>query len=203
MITNGSFPGSREKLVFFSIGVLLALGAMPQSSHALEVWDGPSITFTDPEGGDPTHPANQDRITASVWITRAAGSGQGGIYNARVETAYQHSLSPVGTEWASGQLTNYASLIYQNWEAWASNRPPDTVGQDAVLHVIPEDVYLSVQFTSWGVGHSGMSGFSYVRSTPSIPEPSSALLSLAGLGLIKGIQAYRWRRRRTVKCDAV
>jgi hypothetical protein len=203
MITNGSLPGSRQKRRFFSIGALLALGAMLQSSHALEVWDGPTITFTDQDGADPTQATNQDRITGNVWITRSAGSGQGGIYNARVESGYQHSLSPVGTEWASGALTNYASLIYTNWEAWTGLRPPDTVGQDAVLHVVSDDVYLSIQFTSWGVGRGGMSGFSYVRSTPSIPEPAPALLSLAGFGVIKGIQAYRSRRRRDVKRDAI
>jgi hypothetical protein len=199
MITDGSSPGFREKPRFISIVALLALGAMLQSTHALEVWNGPTITFIDPDGADPAQAINQDRITESVWITRSAGSGQGGIYNARVETGYQHSLSPVGTEWASGDLMNYASLVYQNWEAWTGNRPPDTVGQDAVLHIIPEDVYLAVQFTSWGIGRNGMSGFSYVRSTPSIPEPSSGLLSLAGLGLFEGVQAYRWRRRRSAK----
>jgi len=54
------------------------------------------------------------------------------------------------------------------------------IGQDAVLHLISDDIYLSIKFTGWG-GAGG--SFSYDRSTPTpVPEPSAyALILLAGL----------------------
>ena len=58
-----------------------------------------------------------------------------------------------------------------------------------MLHLISDDIYLSIKFTSWG-GSSG--GFSYNRSTPAVPEPSSAVLILAGLAaaaLFRGFPA--------------
>ena len=51
------------------------------------------------------------------------------------------------------------------------------VGRPAVVHLITEDIYFSVDFLSWG-GRSG--GFSYERSTLSVPEPSSSILALTG-----------------------
>ena len=158
-----------------------ALTALP--AGAAEIWNGPPMTFTNLAGSDPTLPSSHDRITLDVWLTRGATHG---LYNAAVESGYS-SLSPVGTEWAYGVLANYASLNYQTWVAWSGKHPPSIVGQDAVLHVIPEDIYLAIQFTSWNQ-RSG--GFSYSRSTPPVPEPSSALLMLAGTAAFAGVRGY-------------
>src|SRR5207302_5466183 len=132
-------------------------------TKAAQVWTGPSIGFTNFAGSDPMAPSSQDRITPSVWLTRNSDRG---IFNAVVENTYTHSLSPIGTEWAYGELSNYSSLIYNDWEDWFGGRnaggPAVTLGLDAVLHVIPEDIYIAVRFTSWG-GNGG--GFSYQRST--------------------------------------
>lgn len=38
------------------------------------------------------------------------------------------------------------------------------VGKSAVLHLIPNDIYLDIKFLSWG--QAGGGGFSYQRSTP-------------------------------------
>ncbi len=161
-------------------------------SGAIEVWNGPLITFTNISGSDPNEATNQDRITSDVYLVRGALRG---IYNAALEPSYSHLSSPVGTEWAYGQLNNYASLVYTDWEDWfggkAGGGPPSTLGKDAVLHIIPEDIYLSIQFTSWGVR---MGGFSYVRSTPFAPEPSAGVMMLTGLGALRGFQYYRRRR---------
>src|SRR5207244_2252607 len=111
----------------------------------------------------PTQDTNQDRLTANVWITR--GDSQG-IYNAAVEIGFNHFASPADTEWSDGTLTNYASLTYVDWNTWVKlqhSGPGSTVGVDAVVHLISDDIYLSVNFTSWG-GAGG--GFSYARSTP-------------------------------------
>ena len=149
------------------------------------------MTFTNLPDSNPTLPSSQDRLTPDVWLTRGALHG---LYNAAVESSYS-SLSPVGTEWAYGTLPSYASLNYQTWVLWnggSGGGPPSMVGQDAVLHVIPEDIYLAIQFTSWNQ-RSG--GFSYSRSTPPVPEPSSALLMLAGTAAFTGA-AFRQKARR-------
>src|SRR5882672_2739310 len=153
-----------------SVLLLLAI-----SAHAATVWDGPTIRFTKSNYANPLLAENQDRLTANVWITR--GSSQG-LFNANTESSFTHYLSPAGTEWANGSLENYATLSYTNWNRWAAGVNPNpraTVGVQAVLHLIPDDIYLSVQFTSWsggapGGGPSSGGGFSYLRSTP-VPEP--------------------------------
>lgn len=166
-------------LAALTITTLTALQA-----SATEIWNGRLMIFTNLAGSDPTLPSSQDRITLDVWLTRGPTHG---LYNVAVESSYS-SLSPVGTEWAYGELANYASLNYQTWVAWNGQNPPSMVGQDAVLHVIPEDVYLGIQFTFWNIGSGG---FSYSRSTPPVPEPSSALLMLTGAAFFAGVGRYQ------------
>jgi len=109
---------------------------------------------------------NQDRMTSNVWITRGAIQG---IFNAAVESSFAHFSSPAGTEWANGTLANYASLTYHDWNSWAKGvnvNPPSTVGVDAVVHLISDDIYVGIKFTFWG-GSTGL--FAYQRTTPPLP----------------------------------
>lgn len=155
--------------------------AIASLSPAVEVWTGPLTTFTLASGADPTLAVNQDRITANIWITRAAYQG---IYNAKTETAYTSYSSPADTEWSYGTLTNYASLTYTNWQGWNGKNPTNSIGRAAVVHLISDNIYLSVEFTSWG--SQGAGGFSYLRSTPAPPAPPPPLLShcsVTGRGL--------------------
>lgn len=157
---------------------------IPAAKAQGTVWNGPLVTFTKAGGANPNLAANQDRLTSDIWLTR--GNSQG-LYNAHNEGGFSHFSSPTGTEWATGSLANYASLTYTDWNSWAKGvnaGPPSTVGVNAVLHLIPENTYLSVRFTSWTSGGAG-GGFSYLRSTP-VPEPSLALLLLLGLPLLLG-----------------
>src|SRR5438552_6438140 len=164
--------GTAHSIRSISSSVLLLLAI---SAHAATVWDGPTISFTKSNYANPLLAENQDRLTANIWITR--GSSQG-LFNANTESHFTHFLSPAGTEWANGSLENYATLSYTDWNHWAKGVNPNpyaTVGVQAVLHLIADDIYLSVQFTSWTGGNPdpGFSyggGFSYLRSTP-VPEP--------------------------------
>lgn len=139
------------------------------AAPAAQVWTGPLTSFTLASGADPTLAVNQDRITTNVWITRGAFQG---IYNAKTETNYTSYSSPADTEWSYGTLANYASLTYTNWQGWNDKTPTNTIGKAAVLHLISDNIYLSVEFTSWG--RQGAGGFSYLRSTPgpTAPPPS-------------------------------
>lgn len=156
-------PGALRLIV--AIVLPLAILSMARAST---VWTGPTISYSQP-APDPTQPANQDRLTDHVWITRGLTAG---IFNASTETTYTHYFSPADTEWADGTTANYASLSYTNWEAWARDLhggPPNTIGVNAVVHLISENIYLDIQFTSWGMQSAG--GFSYIRSTPTVAPP--------------------------------
>jgi hypothetical protein len=129
------------------------------------VWNGPDITFNHISGTDPTQPTNQDRLTSDVWITRGATMG---IFNAAQETGFTSGVSPADTEWADGTTANYASLSYTNWDYWAHTihgGPPNTVGINAVMHLISDNIYVNVRFTFWEMMAGG---FTYVRSTPGL-----------------------------------
>ncbi|HWD18075.1 MAG TPA: hypothetical protein VHB20_02260 [Verrucomicrobiae bacterium] len=142
---------------------LLALGAPKLAAQSAVVWTGPLITYNQP-APDPTQPANQDRITPDVWLTRASSKG---LFNAFNETGAGFE-SPTNTEWAFGDLTNYSSLSYSNWLDWLNGASPVTlVGQPAVLHLISDNIYIAIEFTFWGQHASG--GFTYQRSTPPPP----------------------------------
>jgi hypothetical protein len=141
---------------FGVIGVLILAG----SAGAQTVWTGPEITFTKPNGANWKLPENQDRITDNVWITRKDAAG---IYNIAVEPGFGGG-SPADTEWASGSAADYEDLVFQTWINWVTNCPPCSVNVDAVVHLISEDIYIDIRFTSWSC--CGAGGFSYVRSTP-------------------------------------
>lgn len=165
-------------------------GIMDFRARGATLWTGPILTFTEPAGGSGSDPNNQDRLSADVWLTRNATQG---LFNAALETGYTHFSSPADTEWAFGSLANYASLTYANWETWNGHNPPAMVGHPAVVHLISEDIYLSLDFLSWG-GVSG--GFSYERSTPAIPEPAAGAFALAAVGLclLRGLPRRTARR---------
>ncbi|HTB83855.1 MAG TPA: hypothetical protein VK742_09395 [Candidatus Sulfotelmatobacter sp.] len=136
------------------------LALVPSWTSAATIWDGPLISYNQPSS-DPTQASNQDRITPDVWLTRAASKG---LFNAFSETSAT-AFSPANTEWAFGTLTNYASLHYTNWLALLNGASPVTlVGQQLVVHLISDDIYIAMQITLWNSGGSG--GFAYQRSTP-------------------------------------
>src|ERR1051326_4427802 len=129
--------------------VLLFAANAAQEAKAATIWTGPLTNYTHANFSNPTLAINQDRLTSDIWLTRSSSQG---LYNAFDEGSFSHFFSPQGTEWATGFLTNYASLSYTDWNSWAKGvnaGPLSTVGVNAVLHLIPDDTYLSIKFTSW------------------------------------------------------
>lgn len=125
-----------------------------------ERWNGPLVTFAKANGTDPAMEANQDRITDNVWLPRGNDGGQ--IYNAKTENDAGKSSSPAGTEWAVGTLDRVGELKFAAFRT-AVGSPKNIVGKDLVLHLVEDDIYLSVKFTSWAQNKGG--GFAYERST--------------------------------------
>lgn len=125
-----------------------------------DIWQGQKITFTKSASADPNLKANQDSITPSVSITR--GNSGGEIYNIIEESQSSKGSSPSGTEWSIGEVSEIENLNFASFRT-AVVSPRQVVGKSLVLHIIKEDVYLSVEFKSWGQGQNG--DFSYERST--------------------------------------
>lgn len=156
------------------ICAVAAAALLSTAADAAIVWTGPKITFTKPNFADWTLPENQDRITDNVWITR---KDMEGIFNIQVEESYLQDFSPADTEWATGSAADYANLTFEPWAIWHGHFPPGTIGVDAVLHLITDDIYIDITFLTWTAIMGG--GFSYERSTP-IPAPSGLVLLAAG-----------------------
>ena len=153
-----------RKTYFLSILIILFISCAkdeePNDVSSATTWNGEKVTFTKIDGADPTDEANQDRINAEVWITRGNNGGQ--IYNAKSETDSSKYSSPSGTEWSVGTTDDISSLVFNNFRT-AVSKPKDVVGKDLVLHLIEDDIYLDIKFTSWSQGQKG--GFAYQRSS--------------------------------------
>ncbi len=146
--------------------VMLVFGLAVTSAQAQQVWSGYDYAFSKDAFADATQADNQDRITDSVWITR--GNAQG-LFNAVTQAAYSN-LGPDDTEWAYGLAADWQNLTFAPWQTWASSNPPGTVGQDAVVHLITDDIYIDIRFTAWGQMSSSGGSFSYVRAAePTCP----------------------------------
>ncbi len=159
------------------LAIALLTACVPASADTL-VWNGPMIEFTKPDHADWTLPVNQDRLTDNVWLTRAEIMP---LFNIAVERSYMAG-SPADTEWAFGPTqadnpgpitaSNYANLVFGSFVVSLDQQ----IGRNAVsygpgvLHLISDDIYLDIRFTSWTRANSEElgGGFSYIRSTPQL-----------------------------------
>jgi hypothetical protein len=153
-------------LTLLSLTVVLAAGA----ANATEVWSGRTYVFSKAANANPSLAANQDRIVTNVWITRASTQG---IYNAALELGYDSNsgTSPLDTEWADGDAVNHGSLTFLPWVSWANNNPPSKLGVNACVHLIAENIFIDIRFTSWAAGGAGGGAFSYIRAVQPLATP--------------------------------
>ena len=126
----------------------------------ITIWDGPTVTFSKADGANPDDETNQDQLTDNVWITRGNNGGQ--IYNAVSESAAAKNSSPADTEWAIGTTEQISNLTFRSFRSTVTN-PRTIVGENLVLHLISDDIFLDIRFTSWSANKRG--GFSYERSS--------------------------------------
>lgn len=154
---------------------------LPRSAAAQTVWSGFDVPFSKPLFGDATLPENQDRITDNVWLTRSSNQG---LFNARNETSYVDTISPADTEWATALIpanageeiaaSNWADLAFDDWitaygGAGTMMLPSRLLNNNAVVHLITDDIYLDLRFTNWsGAGGS----FAYERAMGSVSPPT-------------------------------
>ncbi len=160
------------------VAMLIAgMGFASVAPAAPLVYTGYEVSFAKEAFADSTLPENQDSILIGVAITRGDSRG---IYNIAQEDSFFDNSSPAGTEWAfvnnnpeaTLSATNWAALTFADWQTangGGGGGPLNTVGQDAVVHLIDQDIYLDIRFTEWGVGTGGGGSFAYDRAaiTPS------------------------------------
>ena len=86
----------------------------------------------------------------------------GGVDSALTSTLCAHTKKPVIVV---GMPINQQidQLSFDDFRS-AVGQPKEVVGKNLVLHLVDDNTYLSVKFTSWSSGNKG--GFSYERSTP-------------------------------------
>jgi hypothetical protein len=159
----------------------IALAGVVGTAAATEVWSGRTFSFGKQNFADWTQAVNQDRITDNVWLTRRDSQGLFNIHN----EAFFGGGSPVNTEWATGNAVDHATLNFQAWRDWAEFFPPGTVGVNAVVHLISEDIYIDIRFDSWVNGTAGIpagGGFSYMRAVKPTTSvgPGGAAFALRG-----------------------
>jgi hypothetical protein len=171
----------RTPRIVGALALSIALVTIVGPVSATEVWSGRTFSFSKPNFANWTQAVNQDRITDNVWLTRKDSQG---LFNIHSEPAFITG-SPAGTEWATGNAVNHASLTFQAWRDWAAFFPPGTVGVDAVVHLIAEDIFIDIRFDSWTNGSGGIpggGGFSYTRAVKPTTSvgPGSAAFALRG-----------------------
>ncbi|NQX92314.1 MAG: T9SS type A sorting domain-containing protein [Flavobacteriales bacterium] len=175
-----------KKIYLFLLAAFMLLG-FSNTTNGQTIWAGDPITFTKDNNVDFNLEANQDRITDNVWITRGNSSG---LYNIAVETGNFDACDgpePTDTEWAYGSVDNIDNLTFMPIGSLIGCDFQNIVdGQPMVLHLITDDIYISLTFLSWTVGQGGGGpgggGFSYTRSTDdnviSVEENASEALAI-------------------------
>jgi hypothetical protein len=191
---------SHEKLLLLQIASILIYTS---TLNAQTIWTGATMTFTKANNTDYNLEVNQDRITNNVWITR--GNSGGGIYNIATENSYIRFISPSDTEWAFGVTANLGSLTFGDFQQTHGSNAPSIVNQDMVVHLITEDIYIDIKFTSWTEGPENGGGFSFVRSTNQnlgiteskinnklkiYPNPSRDFMKISGLTEVENYKVY-------------
>lgn len=153
-----------------SLGLLITITScgddedpMMTPTDELTIWSGPRITFSKTTADDPNDPAFQDRITDNVWLTRTNDMGQ--LINIKVESSPAKEESPVGVEWAVGTTADVSGLTFGKFRE-VVGKPKEQVGQNLVMHLLDDDIYIDFKLLSWGQGSNGQGGtVSYERTT--------------------------------------
>ena len=127
------------------------------------------IVFVKENYADWTLEENQDRISDTVWLTRADNQG---MFNAYSQESYDPD-GPSGTSWRWGSTLDdsYSELEYTSWNSAVTQsgfNVNQTLIQQAAgtpvlsLYLHDTDEYYDITFLSFGGNNSG-GGFSWSR----------------------------------------
>lgn len=159
------------RILFILLNAGLVLS--PVVLTAQEVWNGNFIEFTKDSLADWTLEENQDRITDNVWITR---KNIRGIFNIAQENGFSHlNGSPADTEWAFGTTDQYDQYIYEPWSSAIDSMVNLMIGEDMVVHLITDDIYIDIKVLEWGITQAGGGYVRYERATENVPLSTNEL----------------------------
>jgi len=188
-----------RQLLLLGLSVFCVLGFLSQPTNATTVWSGLTKTFSKSSFTDPTLPENQDRLTANVSFSRGSS---GGLLNIATELFFDQGTSPADTLWATELNNDSTTVSAENhanltvWQPWfdAYQLGPGThgatlTGVNAVVHLLTDDIYLDIKFTSWSAGTNGF--FSYERAEPAAAAPTG---DYNGNGTVDAADYVVWRR---------
>ncbi|GAA5020163.1 hypothetical protein GCM10011506_05330 [Marivirga lumbricoides] len=120
-----------------------------------------TVSFEKKNYAETSEPANQDRITDNVWITRDVSQG---IFNIKQENSYIGS-SPLGTEWVdeSTQIALSDDLTYSGWRSAHGGCPSCMIGETYSMRTTDDNRYFDIELSQWTEGGNG-GGFAYTRT---------------------------------------
>jgi hypothetical protein len=156
-----------SRAVMLAVGVLAAI-----QGHAATVWTGPNLNYTK----SASTPA--DTIVPGKVVLKRGSSEV--LFNTAAGETFAGLNSPADTEWAFGTINNFASLAYQSMGSLRTtaggNLAAKILNQNMVVHLVNEDIYFSIKFTTWGRFGSGT--VAYTRSTAATVTPPSPTVSI-------------------------
>ena len=170
-------PRTSRALIVSRLSLLAALLLLSRSVVAQTVWSGLTKSFSKADFTDGTLPQYQDSLTANVVFTRVSS---GGLINIAAESSYTLAVSPMDTEWATNinnasqtiAATNWQNLAFTDWiDAFGGPQSggASIAGRDAAVHLVTDNIYLDLRFSSWTTGAGG--GFAYMRAEPPAALP--------------------------------
>jgi hypothetical protein len=124
-----------------------------------------------------------------VVLTRG---GNGILYNTAAGELGPGTGSPADTEWGFGTLANFSTLTYKTMDTWRAGANFDfqavILNKQMVMHIISQDIYMSIMITNWGRLFSGTVG--YIRSTgPTVANPPTVTLTNPVSGAVFSVPA--------------
>jgi hypothetical protein len=157
----------------FQIGLFLLLAIRLDPSKAATIWTGPNVTWTK-SAATPSDTI----VPGKVVLMRGARDV---LYNKAAGENAAGTASPKDTMWAFGNIANATTLQYKTLESLRNgNLALRLVNQPMVVHLIAEDIYFSLTFTTWGTHQSGT--VSYTRSTPPAAIPPTVSITTPASG---------------------
>jgi hypothetical protein len=122
---------------------------------------GPSaVPFTKPNSAYWHLPENRDFITPTCELTR---QNNGGLFNYVTQSSWNNNTSNSNIEYALGDYNNHGSWGTSLQAILGSGFGNSiTTAGPITIHIIDDDLYFELDFTSWSSGQQG--GFSYTRT---------------------------------------
>ncbi len=100
------------------------------------------------------------------------------LYNVDAGETGPGVSSPSDTAWAFGALANFNTLTYSSLESMRNGALGVLiVGKPMVMHLIKEDIYMSVVFKTWGQFGSGTVAYTRSTAAAAAPPPTVSLTS--------------------------